>query len=358
MLGWYFHLPSCATTFEVTTLVDESLRLLVDAHRRSGARVSLALTGSLLAQVEAHRPGDLAPIAAAIDEGIVELLATSYHEVCPFLIPSSYLRRQIALDVDIKERLFGCRPTAFWSGNLAWTPMLPGILSQLGISTAIIDEAHLREAHQTQLWRWLGDDALRMGSLLVDTLMSEKVADRRYRLHQADDAILDLRILSNDLRRALSFGTSGAIHHAWDDAPLDGLIADLRAGEALSESAWTFCGDDGDRINPVSIGQYRRLLDALGTQMACISAPGLKVAAKTLAFLPAHAPGGIDFWQDPVARAYSAVLDELYRAVEAGRVDRDDVLPLQDVFPIFWKRIARAGWYYRRAQAMLGGDQP
>ena len=321
MIGWYFHLPACATAFEVATLADESLQLLVDAHRDARAKVSLALTGSLLTHIERHRPDLLATLAEAIDEGIVELLATTCHEVCPFLIPPRYLRRQIVLDLETKQRLLGSRPAAFWPGNLAWTPVLPDLLTELGLHAAIIDEAHLREAHQTQLWQWLRDDGMQMDSLLVDTLMSEAVAHRRYRLEQSDDGALELRVLSTELRRALSFGTAGAIHHAWDDGPLDALVARLREAGVDGGSTWAFCGDDGDRINPVSIRQYRRLLHAVGANLRLVSAPDADVPAKGLAFLPAHAPGGVAFWQDPVATAYGQVLDELYRAVDAGRVD-------------------------------------
>ncbi|TVO53028.1 hypothetical protein [Denitromonas halophila] len=353
MIGWYYHLPACASEFEVTTLVDESLQLLVDAHHDTRAKVSLAITGSLLAHIETHRPRFLTSLGDAIADAIVELVATTYHEVCPFLIPPRYLHRQITLDLKTKQRLFSIRPTAFWSGNLAWTPALPDILSELGLHTAIIDEAHLREAHQTQLWQWLRKDSMQLDTLLVDTLMSESLIHRTYRLNQSPDSALTLRILSSDLRRSLSFGTTGALHHAWDDAPLDAFITRLEETQSPTDTTCRFTGDDGDRINPVSITQYRRLLDALGPALACVSDPLENAREMTLDFLPAHAPGGSDFWQDPVAKAYGEILTELYRAADMGYVEEDDILPLQDVFPIFWKRIARTRWYYARAHDLL-----
>ncbi len=148
-------------------MVDESLQLLVDAHRQVRAKVSIAVTGGLLAHIREHRESFLAVFAEAISDGIVEPLATSYHEVCPFLIPPRYLRRQVELDLAIKYQLLGVRPVAFWPGNLAWTPVMPGILSDLGLKTVIVDEKHMREAHQTQLWQWLSKDSMQMDSLLI-----------------------------------------------------------------------------------------------------------------------------------------------------------------------------------------------
>lgn len=352
-LGWYFHLPPCASALEVATMVDESLHLLLDAHRQARAKVGIALTGSLLARMEGRHDNCLAMFAEAVSDGIVEPLATAYHEVCPFLIPPRYLRRQIELDLAIKERLFGSRPVAFWPGNLAWAPVLANVLSELGLHTAIVDEAHVRDAHQTQLWHWLRKDSLQMESLLVDTLMTESVSSRVYRLQQAPNVSLRLRVQSASMRRDLSFGMTGAIHHAWDDEPLDALVCRLRASEAAGDAVCVFCGDDGDRINPVSIHQYRRLLQRVGPGLESVSEPLVANDEKPLDFLPAHAPGGIAFWQDSVAAAYLRLLDELYRAVDLGTFGADEVLPLQDVFPIFWKRIARARWFHDRAWELL-----
>ena len=334
-------------------MVDESLLLLLEAHRQTRARVGIALTGSLLERMVGRHDACLARLAEAISDGIVEPLATTYHEVCPFLIPPRYLYRQVELDLAIKDRLFGMGPAAFWPGNLAWTPLLANVLTDLGLQTAIVDEAHLRDAHQTQLWHWLRNDSVQMESLLVDTLMTESVSGRVFRLQRSPDASLRLRIQSASMRRELSFGTVGAIHHAWDDAPLDAFVARLQAGMDAGNAGGVFSGDDGDRINPVSIHQYRRLLQKMGPSLESVSDPLAAQDAKPLDFLPAYAPGGMAFWQDSVAAAYLRLLDELYRAVDLGTVGADEVLPLQDVFPIFWKRIARARWFHERAWELL-----
>lgn len=351
-LGWYFHLPPCATAEEVRALVDQSLHLLLDAHRQTRAKVGIAVTGCLLARMEGHHEDCLAALSEAMADGIVEPLATTYHEVCPVLLPPRYLRRQIELDLAIKKRLLGSRPVAFWPGNFAWAPVLANLLPELGLHTTLVDEPHLVEARQTQLWRWVGTDALRMDSQLVDTVMEESVWSRPYRLHASTNAALRVRVQCGWLRRELSFGMTGAIHHAWDDAPLDALVRKLRASGACGD-VWVFGGDDGDRINSVSIHQYRRLLQQLSRELSFVSEPPHAIREATLDFLPAYAPGGVAFWQDSVAIAWLRVLDELYRAVDLGTCDADELLALQDVFPIFWKRIARARWFHERAWELL-----
>jgi hypothetical protein len=352
-LGWYFHLPPCATAQEVRTLVDHSLRLLLDAHRQARAKVGIAVTGCLLACMEGRHDDSLAALAEAVANRIVEPFATTYYEVCPFLVPPRYLRRQIELDLAIKKRLLGSRPVVFWPGNFAWAPVLANLLPELGLQTTLVDEAHVVQARQTQLWRWVGTDALRMESQLVDTVMEEGVWNRPYRLHASTNAALGVRVQCSCLRRELSFGMTGAIHHAWDDAPLDALMRKLRASGACGDDVWVFSGDDGDRINPVSIHQYRMLLQQLGPELSSVSEPLQAIGEAPLDFLPAYAPGGVAFWQDSVTVAWLRVLDELYRAVDLGTCDADELLALQDVFPIFWKRIARARWFHERAWELL-----
>lgn len=353
-LGWYYHLPPCAEPREVDLAVRESLDLLLDAHHRSGAAVGLALTGGMLAHMEGRFEDSLRLLSELIARGTVELMATSFHEVCPFLIPPHYLRQQIEADLAIKWRLLRARPRAFWPGNCAWAPVQAPMLAACGLETSVVGEAHLREAQQTQLWRWLQADAMHMGTALIDTTLTDGVQARGYRLAAGPDHTLTLLVQEDGLRRALSFGAQGAIHHPWDDQPLDALVTQLEnTGSLLESTARRFSGDDGDRINPVSIHQYRRCLQRIGQVLLPPSAGVADARADTLAFLPAHAPGGMAFWQDSVAQSYLQMLDALYRAVDQQRIDCAEVLPLQDVFPIFWKRVARARWFHERAWALL-----
>ncbi len=347
-LGWYYHLPPCAGAEEVAATVDDSLQLLLQAHREQGAPVVLAVTGSLLERIAETRPACLDLLREAVEAGHVQSLACTFHEVCPFLVPPRYLRLQIERDLATKERLLGRRPTAFWPGNLAWAPVLGMLLRECGLRTTIVGETHLREAQQTQLWQWLQGNAAHMGSVLVDTLGDDPLEGRRFALELEGGARLRLVMASSGLRGALSFGTQGAIHHAWDDAPVDAAVRDLRARGARWQA---FSGDDGDRINPVSIHPYRRLLAGLGPILAGLGAAD-EDDAEVMEFLPAHAPGGIAFWQDDTAAAWLRLLDEVYRAADAGVVGVDDVLALQDVFPLFWKRSARTRWFHERAWSL------
>jgi hypothetical protein len=351
-LGWYYHLPPCATPQELRLAVDESLLLLIDAHERVEAKVSLALTGAFLSRIEGAHDRVLAQLREGIAAGRIELLASTFYEVCPFLVPPRYLRRQVELDLSLKERLFGVRAEVFWPGNLAWAPVLPLVLGDLGLRGVVIGEAHLREAQQTQLWRWLQSEQLQMQTVLRDTWLDDSTHCAAHELHLDGRRTLRVAVVDSALRRGLSFGTSGAIHHAWDNQVLDAQVERMRAFPA---SACVLSGDDGDRINPVSIHQYRRLLEEVGPDLRTLSESlaAREVVTRSLEFLPAHAPGGMAFWRDEVASAWLATLEDLYRAADSGSVSVDEVLPLQDVFPMFWKRIARARWFHQQAWTLL-----
>jgi hypothetical protein len=353
VLGWYYHLPPCASEVEIQTSVLESLQLVLDAHEAVRAPVVLAPTGNFLSILEKESPGTLLRLIHLASEGTVEICGTTFFEIAPFLVPPRYLRAQIDLDILIKRRLFGRSPRVFWPGNFAWTPLLGRLLVELNLEVVLLDEGGLRTACQTQVWRWLGRDQGRMSNVLCDTGVDHDDVARGYLLRYSDESSLKTLFRSWAVQEKLSFGTQGCIHNAWDSSGTDQLAQEFIRSNQAEDNQVIFTGDDGDRINPVSIYQYRRLLDRISPHLGIPTSSLPVPAANVLDFLPTYAPGGTDFWNDDVTITYRTLLDEIYRLVDLGRISTSDVLPLQDVFPVFWKRISRSKWFYDRAWALL-----
>lgn len=353
VLGWYFHLPPCCTEAEFDTCADGSLALLIAAHERHRAPAVVAITGHLLSQIERRRPALLTPLRGLITGGTLELAATTYYEIAPHLVPPSQFSAQLEADLGIKQRLFGALPSTFWPGNFGWSPMMGRALGRHGIRTLLLDEPHLRSTTCTQLWKWLRGPEIGPRSYLVDTGCSEADVTRPYALDQADDTTLTLLFRSTAMHRRFSFGVEGCIHQPWDDAATDSLLASLAQSAAQGRTEALFLGDDGDRINAVSIHQYERVLDACTGRLRLASCAWHVAPADRIEFLCAHASAGIIERNDPGNQAYLAVLAELDTHVSAGRIEMADTLPLHDVFPLFWTRISRSRWFYDRAQELL-----
>ena len=344
-VGWYFHLPPCSRAFEVDALIENSLSLMLEAHVDARFPVALAITGSLLSLMEGRHDKCIQSIQAAIQSGIVQPVGTTYVETCAPLLSGEWLARQVDADLAIKQQLWGVRPQLFWPGNLAWSPALGSVLLEKGFTAAIADELHLRQARETQLWKWLGGGALKMASVLIEA-DDDLRAPQKFEL-KLHHGTLEIMVPSAALRLALTFGTAGAIHHAWDDQPLDAVLQAWPLFDGLA------CIDDGDRVNAISIHQYRRLLRSLSGQIVEQRTAPRSLRPEVIEFLPAWLPGGQEFWGDVVASAYLRQLDALYRLIDAGRVTADEVLVLQDVFPLFWKRHARGAWFHDRVHELI-----
>jgi hypothetical protein len=353
VLGWYFHLPPCHTEAEFDTCADGSLALLIAAHESHRAPAVVAITGHLLSQIERRRPALLTPLRGLIAGGTLELAATTYYEIAPHLVSPSQFSTQLEADFRIKQRLFGVLPSTFWSGNFGWSPIMGRTLGRHGIRTLLLDEPHLRSTTRTQLWKWLRGAEISPRSYLVDTGCSEADVARPYALDQANEATLTLLFRSTAMHHRFSFGVEGCIHQPWDDAATDSLLVSLKQRTDRGGTETLFLGDDGDRINAVSIHQYKRFLKECARQLQLASCTWDVASADRMEFLCAHASSGLIEPNDLGGRAYLAVLAEIADHVAAGRLEIAETLPLYDVFPLFWTRISRSRWFYDRAQELL-----
>jgi predicted glycosyl hydrolase (DUF1957 family) len=94
-------------------------------------------------------------IIEGIESGIIEVSGTSYtHAILPLLsLDRAY--EQISRDRSIKEKILGVRPTIFWPPELAYDPLLPGILQLTGYNQVFIDgEALFYLPRNTYLKEW------------------------------------------------------------------------------------------------------------------------------------------------------------------------------------------------------------
>jgi hypothetical protein len=347
LLVWYFHQPTVVGDDEVLETWHHSLEPLLRLHSETGAIANLAITGALLRRLELVHPSAIDRLARAIQDRVCELMATFYYEVAPPLLSPSSLRRQLEADMAIKSRLL-CRPRSFLPGNFGWTPILARELTKLGVTSVVLDDGHLKAATAAQTWTW-GRDFASMTTRMIEVPLSSAERHSTFR-HDAGGAPLIAVFRDWNWVSRISHGSSGALHAPWEPA------IKQAAGELCAVAAdglITLC-DDGDRINPISLSAYETLLTACaGMTRSCAQ---LDLAgAKPLAYLPAFLLGEEEgFWgSDADSKTYLLLLAEAWRRSEAGGFSAEALLELEDVFPLFWRNVARKQWYFDRLSQLL-----
>lgn len=354
-IAWYYHLPAVCGDEEVEDLVDTSLLPLVQAHRETGRKVVLALTGALVDRVADVRPSAIDAVSGLVKDGLCELGGTTYHEVFPPLLPLRYLRLQIERDLETKRARFAVEPAVFYPPNFTWTSTLPALLAEAGFDGALVDEDHYVLATSTQLWRWTVQRGSRLATTLHETMVDRRELHRPY-VHPVRDS-LDSRLMcfvrDFDLVRRISFGTAGVLHRPLEEDAIDAAAADVVS--LVEVGGRVTLADDGDRINPVSLAAYRRFLELLpsGTTVLPEDFGAGSVKATELLYLPSFSIADVrGFWlHDLDALHYAGILDEIHRAGVPGELE-DALLELQDVFFLFWKTLPRKSYYLDRLLAL------
>lgn len=82
-------------------------------------------------------------IRDGIDSELTELTGCSYtHAILP-LLPLDNVYRQVKKDMEVKEKVFNVKPKVFWPPELAYDPLLPGVLDLLDYTHVFVDDKAL-----------------------------------------------------------------------------------------------------------------------------------------------------------------------------------------------------------------------
>lgn len=128
----------------IQRVVNEAYLPMADIlHRHPKVRITLNFAGSLVEQLAALGYDHvLETYRQLIERGQVELVGSAmYHPILP-LIPEAEVRRQIMLQHEIHQKVFGIKniPEGFFAPEMAFGPALVPILQDLGFRWIILDE--------------------------------------------------------------------------------------------------------------------------------------------------------------------------------------------------------------------------
>lgn len=348
-LVWYYHQPTVSTDAEVNDMVVTSLLPLLRAHAATSRKFTIAITGVLVERLAEVAPSALAQLRALLESGICELGGTTYHEAFPPFLPIRYLRRQLDRDLTVKAAHLGDAPTFFHPTAFTWASSLAFILPEFGFRRFVIDETHYTYATATQLWRWTVGPNAQLASTLQTTMLDRRELHIPYRYRTDDSQSLTCFIRDFELVREFSLGSSGLIHRPLESEARDRFleyVTRLEGGGRCLTLA-----DDGDRITPVSLAAYQRVLHEFPEDVFVTPRDGCgEREEKELVYLPSFSIADHhNFWLADIDSVhYLRLLDEMY-ARGVPRELEDDLLELQDVFFLFWKTVPRKRYYLEKA---------
>ncbi len=282
---WHVHQPFFVSDEEVHEHIARSYQPLIEMHRELGIPYGLNVCGGLLERLKKLAPDWLELLRSEIESRRIELLGSGkFHPLLP-LLPYDRARAQVEADIDAKRSVLCVRPKGFWPTDLGWTHWLVPILCGAGVSWVAVDSS--AKVAASILPGWTTDTT--MGHRVMRPDLSPLVAERElgevHRLRLGQYEIFAL-LRHHELTWELVDQQEGVLHSpAHLGRALDRIEEYYRAGSSL-----LVIGDDGERIHPQTITNYRRWLTSLqdlGIQFLTGSdALASRAAAATDVYLP------------------------------------------------------------------------
>jgi hypothetical protein len=357
-LFWHIHQPFFVPDSELAEQAVESYLPMLELHERLEIPFSLNVSGGLLVRLELLAPELVERLRGAARAGLIEILASgAFHPMLP-LLPLERARRQIAFDVEAKQRILGVSPRGFWPADLGFSQFLVPLLAEAGVDWTVVDGSGRLLGSSLPGW----EPKLKLGQAVLAPRIRPLLCD----------AELGRAVL---LRVGESLVTALSRHPAltWRLIDLEaGLLQDAQRLDAFMvalssywDSGAELCviGDDGERLNGRTLRSYEALLRALprhGNQMiAGSAAAAMARAGADEVYLPTSTfLVDLDAWLSTADDWICfRLLDELHRELQVletfARMTRDQklgselreigeaVLPIEDSAFYFWKFLRR-----------------
>ncbi len=129
------------------------LPMLEVLENHHGINSGIHISGTLLEWLALNHPEYLERTGELCRAGRMELLTSGRYEPILTIFRRFDIIQQIKDYSDFLEQLSGRRPEGLWLTERVWEPQLPSILSEAGVSWAVVDDIHLKRAGAYDLFR-------------------------------------------------------------------------------------------------------------------------------------------------------------------------------------------------------------
>lgn len=109
-------------------------KIMMDNINKLGKKfkVCMSLSGTLIEQMEAHRPDVLASFIELAETGQVEFIGQTYYHSLSYIYSPSEFERQVKKHIDKVKEHFGKRPTVFRNTGMIYSNDLAARMEKLG----------------------------------------------------------------------------------------------------------------------------------------------------------------------------------------------------------------------------------
>lgn len=143
----HYYYDDFQTEDRIRSMVDQSYlnanRAIAEMIRSSNGkfRCAFSISGVTLEQLEQYAPEVIDSFKELAKTGSVEFLAEPYAHSLASVYDASEFERQVKLQADKIEDLFGKRPTTLFNAELIYSDEIGELVSKMGFKTMLIDEA-------------------------------------------------------------------------------------------------------------------------------------------------------------------------------------------------------------------------
>ncbi len=141
-------------------------------------RIALSISGTVIDQMERHRPDVLESFQELVAAGGVELLAETYYHSLAFIHSNKEFDRQVDLHLDKIEEVFHVRPRVFRNTELIYNDAIAAKAETMGFDGILAEgvERHLKGKSPNFLYR--APETARIKTLLRNSWLSDDLGYR------------------------------------------------------------------------------------------------------------------------------------------------------------------------------------
>jgi len=151
-------------------------RLIQEHHGRF--RMAMSISGTVIEQMERHRPDVLESFRELVATGGVELLAETYYHSLAFVHSKKEFERQVDLHLQKLEDVFAVRPRVFRNTELIYNNAIAAQAETLGFDGVIAEGVTRPLAGQSPNFLYRAPDTARIRTLLRNVALSDDLAFR------------------------------------------------------------------------------------------------------------------------------------------------------------------------------------
>ncbi|MBC8127806.1 MAG: polysaccharide deacetylase family protein [Gloeobacteraceae cyanobacterium ES-bin-144] len=150
---------------------------LIEAHG-GRFRMALSISGTVIEQMERHRPDVLESFQELVAAGGVELLAETYHHSLAFLHSNKEFDRQVDLHLEKIEKVFHVRPRVFRNTELIYNDAIAAKAETLGFDGVIAEGVDRNLKGKSPNFLYTAPETARIKTLLRNSWLSDDLGFR------------------------------------------------------------------------------------------------------------------------------------------------------------------------------------